>query len=401
MTLYADDPDVHVTFEVTDATGNNDISPAVVKVAGYSDITAAWIGAPAPVRKLKVPLYGLPAYKRIRLSLAIPGDNDVEFEPVVLRERVTGASPVPPSTAELLAARITALEAGGGTGSGVLTVVNGGTVDLDNTKADGYLIGYRVTATTTFEGVDIAPGSYVFERDSTVTSGWTYRTLATATEVGEEPEPTVTYDTEVLADTPSTFLRFESNTTNSGSSSEVYTPTDITYVTGLGDGTQAADFNGATSTLICADGGNQGVGGCTALTVEALVSVDGPGDIFFQFGCFKLDVAQSASDYVPRTVVTTSGDATVVGSNPLVPGTTYHLAATWDGTTVTLYVNGVSVGTPAACTGTTPNYASFPPSSGGPNSTKFNGRVDGLAVYRNAALSGARILAHAQAAGLA
>ena len=68
-------------------------------------------------------------------------------------------------------------------GSSSLTVVNGGTVDLDNTKPDGYLIGYKVTAATTIEGVSFAVGSYIFERDSSVYGGWTYRTLDTATQV--------------------------------------------------------------------------------------------------------------------------------------------------------------------------------------------------------------------------
>lgn len=77
-----------------------------------------------------------------------------------------------------------ALDAGGfGGGSGSLTVVSGGSVDLPNAEPNGYLIGYRVTATTTIEGVSFAPGSYVFERDSTVGPGWTYRTLEGAAPV--------------------------------------------------------------------------------------------------------------------------------------------------------------------------------------------------------------------------
>lgn len=389
MTLYADDPDVSVTFEVTDSTGQNDITPAVVKVAGYNDITATWIGDPAPVRKLKIPLYGLPPYKTLRLSLMVPGDNDVEFDRVIMQLRTTGGTYQPP--------------AGGGSSS--LTVVSGGTLTLPTTAAEGALYGYRLTVTTTVNGVSLPTGSYIFER---VGTGWTYRTLAAGTTLAAGPEPDPdpepdanAYATAVTADAPSTFLRFEGNTTNTGSSAEVYTGTALAYVTALGDGTQAADFNGSTSTLICADGGNQGVGGCTSLTVEAIVSADSPGDVFFQFGCFRLDVAQNASDLVARTILTTGGDTTVTGTLPLGAGTTHHLAATWDGTTVRLYVDGASVGTPAAATGTTPNYASFPPSSGGPNSTKFNGRIDGLAVYRNKALTGARILAHAQAAGVA
>ena len=67
---------------------------------------------------------------------------------------------------------------GSGSGSSALIVVNGGTVDLPDAQPDGWLVGYRVTAPTTIEGMSFAPGSYVFERDSAVASGWTYRTLA-------------------------------------------------------------------------------------------------------------------------------------------------------------------------------------------------------------------------------
>jgi hypothetical protein len=72
-------------------------------------------------------------------------------------------------------------------GSGLI-VVSGGTVDLDNTKADGYLIGYKVTATTTIEGASFAAGSYIFERDSSVYGGWTYRTLDVGEGVVPAPE---------------------------------------------------------------------------------------------------------------------------------------------------------------------------------------------------------------------
>ena len=73
-------------------------------------------------------------------------------------------------------------------GSSALIVVNGGTVDLPDAQPDGYLIGYKVTATTTIEGVSFAAGSYIFERDSGVYGGWTYRTLDTATQVAPSPE---------------------------------------------------------------------------------------------------------------------------------------------------------------------------------------------------------------------
>lgn len=78
----------------------------------------------------------------------------------------------------------------GGGDSSSLTIVNGGTIDLDDTQADGYLVGYKVTATTTIEGVSFTPGSYIFERDSSVYGGWTYRTLAAPSPVADPPDTT-------------------------------------------------------------------------------------------------------------------------------------------------------------------------------------------------------------------
>ncbi|MBP6526227.1 MAG: hypothetical protein KA249_12550 [Dermatophilaceae bacterium] len=107
-----------------------------------------------------------------RAAAALFTSNDIQLNDLVEEQTV------PPEYAGALVAQLEAIRdealAGGG---GSLTVVSGGTVDLDDTKADGFLVGYKVTATTTIEGVSFAPGSYIFERDSTAGGGWTYRTL--------------------------------------------------------------------------------------------------------------------------------------------------------------------------------------------------------------------------------
>lgn len=69
----------------------------------------------------------------------------------------------------------------GGSGASALIVVSGGSVDLPNEQPNGYLVGYKVTAPTTFEGVSFPVGRYIFERDSGAATGWTYRTLAGGT----------------------------------------------------------------------------------------------------------------------------------------------------------------------------------------------------------------------------
>lgn len=64
---------------------------------------------------------------------------------------------------------------GEGGGSDALTIINGGTVTLDDDLVEGTLVGYRVKATTTFTAaageVELAPGAYTFERTA---AGWTY-----------------------------------------------------------------------------------------------------------------------------------------------------------------------------------------------------------------------------------
>jgi hypothetical protein len=93
------------------------------------------------------------------------------------------------AAATAAAAAADALAGGGGGGSSSsLTVVAGGTIDLDNSKADGYLIGYKVTSTATIEGTSFAPGAYIFERDSSVYGGWTYRTLDAGAVVVPPPD---------------------------------------------------------------------------------------------------------------------------------------------------------------------------------------------------------------------
>ena len=107
-----------------------------------------------------------------RAAAALFSSNDVQLNDLV-EEQTVPPTYLSQVTAQLEAIRDEALAGGGGS----LTVVSGGTVDLDDTKADGYLIGYKVTATTTIEGVSFGVGSYIFERDSTVGGGWSFRTI--------------------------------------------------------------------------------------------------------------------------------------------------------------------------------------------------------------------------------
>jgi hypothetical protein len=252
-----------------------------------------------------------------------------------------------------------------------------------------------VTATATIAGVSFSPGSYIFERDSSVGTGWTYRTIAAATR--SRRHTSATYADEVAADNPTTFLRFENNTTNEGSVSEVYTPTSITYGAALGDGSNAAVFNGSSSMLAAPQGAGTGLGGCTAFTVEAIVKSNSFATS--QVIGLQNNIWEFQINTVGRISVNINGGAGAAQtSGGLTVGVPAHVAATYDGTSAKLYINGTEVAS-AAKTGALNNYGTAPPRIGS-NGTAvfFNGSIDGYALYRNSALSAARILAHATAA---
>ncbi len=74
-----------------------------------------------------------------------------------------------------------------------LGTADAGAIDLDNSVANGTLVGYRFTGAATVEGIELPAGSYVFERNTLSASGWTYREIASASDLplpddpGEEP----------------------------------------------------------------------------------------------------------------------------------------------------------------------------------------------------------------------
>lgn len=177
--------------------------------------------------------------------------------------------------------------------------------------------------------------------------------------------------------------------------------------TGLvtGDSDKALTFASASSHKATLPvGGNLPTGNGT-FTLEALVNIAGaPGA-----NAYAVSIGANSSKTGGSLYIDTArkvncdlggGGGLVTSGAAISTGAVHHIACTWDGTTLTLYVDGASTGTP-----TTPganNIAASPPSFIGANPAGsagfFNGTLDECAIY-GAALSSGRISAHNTAKG--
>jgi hypothetical protein len=239
----------------------------------------------------------------------------------------------------------------------------------------------------------------------TIVMGSTPRSLvATFTDSG----PTPTYATEVLADTPIAYWRLgESSGTSAADSSGnnrngTYVGAPSLGSPGLvtGDPNTSVSFNGTNQSVDVADAPAFNLTG--DLTLEAVVNMtggenyrtivakhDGAGDV----STYELRVQGStgALQFVQRS--TTGAYMTVTSNTTLAANTTYHIAATKSGSTVTLYINGVG--------DRTATFSSPVASNSRPlriarrdGSKAFAGRIDEVAIY-NKALTASRLAAHA------
>jgi len=119
------------------------------------------------------------------------------------------------------------------------------------------------------------------------------------------------------------------------------------------------------------------------VTDGAIVGQGGAGQLYLTGG--RLALRQTQDD--------------VVSANPaLTPGTWWHVAATWDGTTTRLYVNGTLVGSSTtalkAPSGSATTYVGL-----GENAPPFQGDLDEVAYYGQALSAG--VLAEHHAVGTA
>jgi hypothetical protein len=147
-----------------------------------------------------------------------------------------------------------------------------------------------------------------------------------------------------------------------------------------------------------------------AFSVETLFQPDsvdaGPKTLVSRFnGTGANDMTYSLrldGDVVTFWRGTAAGFVSVASSVPVVVGGTYHVVATYDGTTARLYLNGALVGSAAQAAHNVTNQRINIGSAGsaGGGGERFDGRIDEVAFY-GAALSPARVAAHYAAAGIA
>lgn len=158
----------------------------------------------------------------------------------------------------------------------------------------------------------------------------------------------------------------------------------------------AASSQYVSASAASGDGGGGGPSGNGSVTLEALLQFAANPAA----NAMILTYGGGANGTGVRLWVDPAGklnaDATSIGgivsAAALATGTPHHVALTWDGTTLTLYADGVSVGVP-----TTPGALSlgtglFVGASATP-ANFWNGQLDEVALYATA-LSAARVAAH-------
>ena len=204
-------------------------------------------------------------------------------------------------------------------------------------------------------------------------------------------KPAATYKSEVLADAPILYLPLNepagsTTVTNLGTSGG--TGTVAAGVTlgapGLGDGTTSASFSAPAVAAITAY--------ATTTThkeqsIEFLMNVSGAGTVIDggEENVFILGGFTNFQAY---------GSNAGVNGNLWLKGTSYHIVATIDGTTVRYYRNGAQIATVPKDTSRYPRGRTWGLGKG------LAGRLSSVAVY-DGVLPPDRILAHAQAAGYA
>ena len=220
------------------------------------------------------------------------------------------------------------------------------------------------------------------------------------------------YQTEIMGDGPVSYWRFgEASGTSTadltGLADGTLSGTAALGADGLltGDPNLALDANGSAG-VACGTHTPHSIDTTGELTVESWVSV--PATAAVQMivarddagagGTSEWFMAIDASARLWVVIYNTGGTGALnVTSSALSTGTTYHLAFTWDGTTLRLYVNGTEDGTDNTVSGTIQGHDGSTVTRIGYRGTSPNrpltGTIDETAIYPRA-LDASEIAAH-------
>lgn len=229
----------------------------------------------------------------------------------------------------------------------------------------------------------------------------------------------VGYKAEVLLDSPVAYWRLDESSGNAADSSgNGHTATASGSPSGYsaapplaGVGGTGINFDGSDDVFTCADAAVRGISG--AWTIEAIIkpadsSMGGTGIICapYDFNYVGYALGYGLGDNSKKLAVgfyDGSGWKKAADTADYTPGVALHVAGTYDGTTLKLYVGGsllasqAASGNSASTSGSTLLGRRWDTASGVPY---FKGVLDELAIY-NTALSATRIGVHAAAAGSA
>lgn len=220
----------------------------------------------------------------------------------------------------------------------------------------------------------------------------------------------MTYSAEVLADSPLAYWRQDdaSGTTmtdaiTGGTHNGTYSGTVTLNQTGLlvGDSNPCADFGGG-SALVTSGTWMDG----SAVTVEAIIRPDTiPGAGGYQFIASRNDggtigpwwLAVKGGKVSFLILTGTTGATEFIGTATLSASTTYHIACTYDGANMRIFINGTQDASTAKTGALDTRTTSIKVGNWQSANLPFDGKIDELALY-GTALSPSRIAAHYTAA---
>ncbi len=276
---------------------------------------------------------------------------------------------------------------------------------LDSARQSGVVAkAFFYTLNYNSDGMSLVQGS---------TAPFTYLPAFTTVKnyIAQYPQWTDTYEAAVLADAPQAYYRLDETggTLAKDSSGHgyngAYSGSGLTLnQPGLlaNNSDTAAIFDGIAGEVACPAGLSPT--GWTACTIEAWIKLSANSFAAAVDVVANAKVASSNNGLVlaigaGAASVTCSlgngtGNSSVTSAVSFAIGAIHHLCATWNGATMTLYIDGVSVATAShtgAISASTKNVAlGYNPVAVG---NYFPGSLDEVAIY-NTALSAARVTVH-------